>query len=233
MSSRREQVRNATREEIKRIAREQMAAQGSASISLHAIARAMGMTAPALYRYFPTCDDLITALVVDAYVALAEAQENARDSVPEGEPVARLLAVVDAYRNWALAHPTEFALIYGTPIPGYHAPEEVTMPAAQRGLHVLLETIQAVAQAQGGDIPDLDLASVPALDRRLKDMARALMPGLDPRVLYLALVGWSLAQGLVTMELFHHIQPIIGDPADLYRHETRFWLRRLVVSSHQ
>ncbi|MBA2288434.1 MAG: WHG domain-containing protein [Ktedonobacteraceae bacterium] len=230
MSSRREQVHNTTKEEIKRIAREQMAAQGSASISLHAIARAMGMTAPALYRYFPTCDDLITGLVVDAYLALARAQETARDSLPEGESVARLLAIVDAYRTWALTHPTEFALIYGTPIPGYHAPVEITMPAAQRGLRVLLEAIQAVVQAQGKFIPDLELSSVPDLDQRLTGAAQALMPGLDSRVLYLALVGWSMAQGLVSMELFHHIEPIIGDASDLYHHETHLWLKRLGVS---
>ena len=230
MGNRREQMHHTTREEIKRIAREQMAAQGSASISLHAIARAMGMTAPALYRYFPTSADLITALIVDAYLALAQAQAIARESLPESEPVARLLAIVDAYRNWALTHPTEFALIYGTPIPGYHAPIAITMPAAQRGLRILLEAIQAVVQARGEGVPDLDLVSMPTLDERLTSAAQALMPELDPRVLYLALVGWSLAQGLVSLELFHHLEPIIGDPSDLYHHETRLWLRRLGVA---
>lgn len=230
MSSHRERVRKATKEEIKRIAREQMAEQGSAAISLHAIARAIGMTAPALYRYFPTCNDLITALVVDAYLALAQAQETARNSLPEHEPVARLLALVDAYRTWALTHPTEFTLIYGTPIPGYHAPVEITMPAARRSLLVLLEAIQAVVQAQEGYIPELDLTAVTELDQRLTIAAQALIPNLDPRVLYLALVGWSMAQGLVSMELFHHIEPIIGEAADLYHHETRLWLKRLGVS---
>ncbi len=229
MRSRREQVRHTTREEIKRIAREQMAARGSASISLHAIARAMGMTTPALYRYFSTSSDLITALVVDAYLALAQAQETARDSLPENEPIARLLAIIDAYRTWALTHTAEFALIYGTPIPDYHAPVEITMPAAQRGLRVLLETVQAVFETQRAHIPDLDLLAVPDLDQRLTQAAQALMPNLDARVLYLALVGWSAAQGLVSMELFHHIEPIIGDAADLYHHEMRFWLKRLGV----
>lgn len=229
MSSRREQVRQATREEIKRIAREQMAERGNASISLHAIARAMGMTAPALYRYFPTSDDLITALVLDAYLALAQAQEDAYESQPASEPVARFLALVDAYRAWALKHPTEFALIYGTPIPGYSAPAEITMPAAQRSLRVLLRAVQAVIEAHAATLPDLDLASLPNFSERLTQAARELLPEPDARVLYLALVGWSLAQGLITMELFHHIEPIIGDPADLYRHETRLWLRRLGV----
>lgn len=230
MGSRREQVRAATREEIKRIAREQMAAQGNASVSLHAIARAMGMTAPALYRYFPTSDDLITALIVDAYLALAQAQENARENVPVSAPVARLLAIVDAYRTWAITHPTEFTLIYGTPIPGYHAPTEITQPAAQRGLYILLEAIQTVVEAHDGCIPDLDLLSVPDLNQRLTEAARTLKSDLEPRVLYLALAGWSLAQGLVSMEIFHHLEPLIGDPAALYRHETRLWLRRLGVS---
>lgn len=231
MGSRREQVRAATREEIKRIAREQMAAQGNASISLHAIARAMGMTAPALYRYFPTSDDLITALIVDAYLALAQAQEDARERVPVSEPVARLLAIVDAYRTWAITHPTEFTLIYGTPIPGYQAPMEITLPAAQRGLYILLEAIQAVVETYNGCLPDLDFASVPDLNQRLTEAAQALRPDLEPRVLYLAVIGWSLAQGLVSMEIFHHLEPVIGNPADLYHYETRLWLRRLGVSA--
>ncbi|HET8844729.1 MAG TPA: TetR/AcrR family transcriptional regulator [Ktedonobacteraceae bacterium] len=229
MTSRREQVRQATREEIKCIAREQMAAQGNASISLHAIARAMGMTAPALYRYFPTSDDLITALVVDAYLALAQAQETAYESQPTADPVTRLLAVVDAYRAWALQHSTEFTLIYGTPIPGYSAPAEITMPAARRGLGILLKSVQGVVQAHADTLPDLELASLPEFDRRLADAAQALEPGLDPRVLYLALVGWGMAQGLVYMELFHHVESIIGDSADLYRHTIRLWLKRLGV----
>jgi AcrR family transcriptional regulator len=229
MGTRRQHMHNATKEEIKRIAHEQMAAQGNAALSLHAIAQAMGMTTPALYRYFPTRDALITALIVDAYLALAQAQEDAANALSPDDPVARLKAIITAYRAWALDHPTEYALIYGTPIPGYHDPEEITTPAAQRGLLVLLHAVQAVVQAYPTTLPSVNLAALPDLAQRLAEAARALLPDLDPRVLYLVLVGWGMAQGLVIMELFHHIQPIIGDPADLYRHETGLWLQRLGV----
>ncbi|HJW64451.1 MAG TPA: TetR/AcrR family transcriptional regulator, partial [Actinomycetes bacterium] len=129
--SRRERVRHATAAEIKAVARAQMAANGTAGVTLRAIAREMGMTAPALYRYFGSRDDLVTALVTDAYDALADAMEAAVDAVAPGRHTDRVRAAFGAFRAWGLEHPTEFALIFGSPIPGYVAPE-ATRPAGTR-----------------------------------------------------------------------------------------------------
>ena len=101
--TRRERLREATRDEIKAAARQQMKAEGSAAISLRAIARDLGMTAPALYRYYNSRDDLITALIVDAYTSQADWLERACALLPAGDHAGRLLMFVLAYREWSLA----------------------------------------------------------------------------------------------------------------------------------
>ena len=127
-TTRRERQREATSAEIKAVARRQMAADGPASLSLRGIAAEIGMTAPGLYRYFSSRDDLVTALIVDAYQSLGEAIDAAQNAAPRGDYPGRLLAAATAYRCWSLERPADFALIFGTPIPGYHAPQEVTVP---------------------------------------------------------------------------------------------------------
>src|SRR5438105_4517474 len=126
MQSRRDRMREATYQELKDIARQQMYQAGSGSaVSLRGIAAAMGMTAPAIYRYFPTREDLITALIVDAYTALGDAILSACATQPEDCYANRFFLAARAYRGWAVAHPAEFGLIFGTPIPGYQGPAEV------------------------------------------------------------------------------------------------------------
>src|SRR5262245_85809 len=119
--TRREKQYAATSAEIKDTARRLMAEHGTAGVSIRAIARAMGLSAPSLYHYFPNRDELITALISDAFNALADELEQVRDRTA-GTAAERLMAVVLAYRSWALAHPLDFQLIYGNPIPGYVAP---------------------------------------------------------------------------------------------------------------
>ena len=115
--TRRERLHDATIAEIKEVARRQMAEQGTAAISLRAIARAMGMTAPSIYRYFAGRDDVITALILDAYNAQADAIEHAVSASLEADARGRLQAAVFRYRDWALEHPAEYQLILGNPIP--------------------------------------------------------------------------------------------------------------------
>ncbi|MER6669486.1 TetR/AcrR family transcriptional regulator [Amycolatopsis japonica] len=116
METSRERYRAQVRAEIKRHAWEQLATTGVSALSLNAIAKHVGMSGPALYRYFPSRDDLITDLVRDAYRSLADAVQVA-GSVTE---------VAYAIREWALADPQRYLFVYGTPIPGYHAPGDTT-----------------------------------------------------------------------------------------------------------
>ena len=172
---RRERVRQATVEEIKAVARAQMAAEGTAGVNLRAIAREMGMTAPALYRYFGSRDDLVTALVTDAYDALADAMEAAVAAVAAGRHADRVRAAFGAFRAWGLEHPTEFALIFGSPIPGYVAPE-ATRPAGTRYTGLLAGLLVEAHAAGALDPAGIDLrvpaelrapARGPAAPRRL------------------------------------------------------------------
>ncbi|WP_230423554.1 TetR/AcrR family transcriptional regulator [Streptomyces radicis] len=120
--SRRERLRAETTREIKAIALRQLADAGPGAISLRGIAREMGMTARAIYSYFPTRDDLITELISGIAASLAEALESASNAVPENDPGGRLLAWGGALREWALQHPESFRLFYGHPVPATGRP---------------------------------------------------------------------------------------------------------------
>src|SRR3954453_10754638 len=127
----RERARAELTEEIKTAARQQLATVGAEALSLRAVSRELGMVSSALYRYFASRDDLLTALIIDAYDSLGESAEHAHAAVAQAGPTERWVAVCEAARGWALAHPHEYALIYGSPIPGYTAPQ-ATVPAASR-----------------------------------------------------------------------------------------------------
>ena len=148
---------------IKAVARQQMAEHGTAGLSLRGIAREMGITAPAIYNYFPQLEDLITALIVDAFNALADAMEAAEVAEASVRPYDKIMALCMAYREWAVAHPTVFQLIYGNPIPGYHAPEEITIPLARRPFLGLFRWFIRAHQAGELTIPAEYQAVPPAM----------------------------------------------------------------------
>src|ERR1700753_3303628 len=125
----RQRARAELTREIKQEARRQLGAAGAQQLSLRAVARQLGMVSSALYRYFPSRDDLLTALIIDAYNALGAAAEQAAARVPAGAFRGRWHACAAAARAWAIAHPHEYALIYGSPVPGYQAPAETIAPA--------------------------------------------------------------------------------------------------------
>jgi AcrR family transcriptional regulator len=224
--SRRERVRQATVEEIKAVARAQMAAQGTAGVTLRAIAREMGMTAPALYRYFGSRDDLVTALVTDAYDALADVMETAVEAAGPGDHAERLRAAFDAFRNWGLKHPTEFALIFGNPIPGYVAPE-ATRPAGLRYTN-LLGRLLAEALADGAlDPARIEVQPSPALARQVDDFQRRRGgPALPAPVMAFGLGAWARIHGLVALEVFGHLAPAVGDGAALFEQELETIVRQ-------
>src|ERR1700743_3471809 len=127
----RERVRAELIREIKDEARRQAATASAGGLSLRAVARELGMASSALYRYFPSRDDLLTALIIDAYDALGEKAERAAGAVrPRSDTRARWRAPAGTVRAWARAHPHEYALLYGTPVPGYSAPQATVAPAA-------------------------------------------------------------------------------------------------------
>ncbi|MGW2014725.1 TetR/AcrR family transcriptional regulator [Streptomyces sp. NPDC001927] len=138
----RERYRNQVRAEVKQLAWEQIAADGASALSLNAIAKKMGMSGPALYRYFAGRDELITELVRDAYRSLAD---TVREAESEG---ADLSDIARALRRWALADPHRYFLVYGTPVPGYHAPDEITGIASE-----IMSVLLRAGEAAGSPDP--------------------------------------------------------------------------------
>jgi AcrR family transcriptional regulator len=207
----RERVRAELTAEIADAARRQLADVGAAALSLRAVARELGMASSALYRYFPSRDDLLTCLIIDGYDDLGAAAEAADD--PSAAPDARWLAVCRAVRAWARAHPHEYALLYGSPVPGYEAPADTVRPASRVGL--VLGRILGDA-AQSGVLP----AAGGERDRTLvSDDAVTVLggehPALDDAVRIRALLVWSAIYGTISFELFGHFVGSVED-ADRY-----------------
>jgi AcrR family transcriptional regulator len=213
----RERVRAEVTAEITEAARRQLAEVGAAALSLRAVAREVGMVSSAVYRYFPSRDDLLTRLITDGYDALGAAAEEADD--PAAPPVQRWTAVCSAVRAWARAHPHEYALLYGTPVPGYTAPRD-TVPAAARVAVVLGRVLADAARA--GVLPPADGGREPGL---LSDGVVELLggphPAVDDDVRVRALLAWSSLFGTISFELFGHL---VGSVED-----TDAWFARVVA----
>lgn len=209
-----------TRTEIMETARRLMSEHGTAGLSIRMIAREMKLTPPALYYYFASLDDLITALIVEAFNAYGEALEMARDNT--SGTAQQLLAVCLAYRRWALDHPTDFKLIYGTPIPGYEAPREVTVPAARRSYDVVWQLL--LQGLKSGELkPEPVYQTIPpTIRQQLIELVAAEGGERDEdilRAIYYTAVGWPQMHGIVMLELFEHIQPMVGDMDLFYRQQ--------------
>ncbi|MGW4911783.1 TetR/AcrR family transcriptional regulator [Streptomyces sp. NPDC004270] len=200
---------------IKDEARRQLAAEGAAKLSLRAVARELGMVSSALYRYFPSRDDLLTALIIDAYDSLGEAAEAAHATAlaAGAVPARRWVTVCEAVRGWALAHPHEYALIYGSPVPGYAAPDTTIQPAARVAL-VLIGILLDAFEQRG-----LARTPVPAeLAPEARRMADELMPGLPPEVAVAMAAAWAQLFGLVGFELFGQFKGVVEDRDRFFRH---------------
>ena len=214
-------------ETIKQTAWRQIAESGAASLSLRAIARELGITAPAIYNYYPDRDALVTALIIEAYTSFGDAQLAARDSVPADDLNGRMYAIGRAYRQWALTYPERYQLIFGTPIPGYTAPMEQVLPSAARSLSALVSVIDALRLAGRLNAPGFPAVHpdfVPAFE-----MWKQFGGDYDPLSLSVAILIWARVHGLVSLEIGHQIPPFGPDGAALYEYEmqsieTQFFL---------
>jgi AcrR family transcriptional regulator len=205
----RDRARAELTQEIKDAARRQLATEGAERLSLRAVSRELGMVSSALYRYFPSRDELLTALIIDAYNALGIEAETAAKNAKE--PRAAWLAVCQSVRAWAKAHPQEYALIYGSPVAGYQAPESTIEPAGRVAITLL--GILAQAQASGVLAPPEDAPEPsPLLAEQLGTLA-AFAPGVPLKVLARTTIAWTQLYGMVSFELFGQLVGTM-DPAD-------------------
>ena len=209
----RDRARTELTREIKEEARRQLATQGASGLSLRAVARELGMVSSALYRYFRSRDELLTALIIDAYDALGAAAEEASSGRPAADVRGRWRAVCTAVRDWARANPHEYALIYGSPVPGYQAPQ-TTIASAIRVARVMggiladaqAGTGRAAARRREGPLP-------PQLARQVAIVAEAIAPGVDDGALTRGLIAWTQLFGMISFELFGQFVGSL-DPAE-------------------
>jgi AcrR family transcriptional regulator len=217
--SRRERLRASTIDEIKASARNLLISDGVAGISLRAIARDMGMTAAALYRYYPSLEALVEALCVDLFDECRLAMEQARDAHEPTELAARMYAVCHAFRAWSIAHPAEFGLMFGSPVPGLADPiREINAPkhaAADRFAGVFSDLFAAIWQRAPFPVPaDEDLS--PILREQLAAYVDGLGVALPLGAVQIFLSCWIRLYGLVAMEVFGHLHFALSDVAPMF-----------------
>ncbi len=201
---------------IKDSAWKQIAEFGAPALNLRAIARDLGIAAPSIYNYFPSRDNLVTTLIVDAYNSLAGAQEATLEANASASLSDKLFSLGIAYRDWATKFPQRYQLIFGTPIPNYHAPDDVTVAAATRALVPLIKVIQDLQKENTLRTERLAGMS-PKLESMLKSW-QEVEGSSDIEALYLALVIWSRVHGLVGLEIGNQFPPFI-DAAEIFQRE--------------
>ena len=209
-------ARERTRADITRqildAARRHLATDGASGLSLRAIARELGVSSSAVYRYVASRDDLLTRLNVAAYDTLGVAAEAHEAAVASDDFVGRWSAVCHAVRAWALANPNEYALIYGTPVPGYIAPSATIAPAA-RVSNLLLEILVAAAAAErlASAIVDDDVA--PDHQRALAPVRALVPPEVPDALVQRGLMASAALFGTVSFEVFGHLDHVVGEDA--------------------
>ena len=210
----RERVRAEITTEILDAARGYLATDGAPALSLRAIARDLGMASSALYRYFRSRDELLTRLIIDAYDSLGVAAEVREETIDRDDLAARFTAICDAVRGWALDHPNEYALIYGSPVPGYVAPADTVQPAIRVTTLLLRIVVDAAA---AGRTAARDAQDAPA-QRAAIALApiRSHLPAEVPAsMVQRALMVWTNLFGAVSFELYGQLHEVVGeDPGD-------------------
>jgi len=204
---------------IKRVAREYLAVDG-ANLSLRAVARDLGVVSSAVYRYFASRDDLLTALILDGYAALGEAAEQAEAAVPRRDLAARWVALGRGIRAWALANPHEYALLYGSPVPGYAAPQDTVGPASRPVLvmvGILREAVArgTVAAADGPRLPRAIRADLEQLQ------AQPAYGGVPPALFARGMTAWAQLFGTLSFELFGRLTNAIEDYDSYFDYQLR------------
>jgi AcrR family transcriptional regulator len=190
---------------IKETAWQQIAESGASSLSLRSIARALGITAPAIYNYFPRRDDLVTEMIIDAYNSFGDVLIAARDAMSTDDLSGRLIAIGIAYRQWALDYPQRYHLIFGTPIPGYIAPMEKVQPFAARSLGVLVSVVEALRHA--GALNSYGFPKISAEFESDFENWNNTVGKANALCRSVAVLIWCQVHGLVSLEIAGSLQP--------------------------
>lgn len=212
MTTRREKQRKATIDEIKSAALDQIAQVGGPSLSMRGIARSIGMSPAGLYRYYDSRDHLLTDLIADAYNDLARAVESGITSAQDGSRE-KFEAAMLAYRRWALDHTNRFLLIFGTPIPGYVAPEDGPTVEGNRRIGQAFFSIGIEAWRRGQLEPE---TAPTAPTKGERTLAKELDPSMPAELVPMMIGSWAHFHGVVTLEILGQLDWLYPDDADTF-----------------
>jgi len=223
----RERRREATYDEIVRASRELLAS--GAELSLRAVAAKMGMTAPALYRYVTSYQDLVDLVAFEIDKAATVGFAAAADSRPADDPAGRLVCASVAFRQWALANSREFSLVFANPVADAACVRRELVTAHSSG-HLFSGLMKDLWRHNGFPIPALsDLSATvvesvldPLLPGKYDDVARE-----DRGLVWVIMEGWVMLYGVVTLEVFGHLDPRLIESGEMFVHAIRRFGTRL------
>jgi AcrR family transcriptional regulator len=224
----RARARVETTEQIKQIARRHLAVDGP-NLSLRAVARDLGVVSSAVYRYFASRDELLTALIVDGYTSMAQAVERAEAAVQRRDLVGRWVALGRATRRWSLENRHEYALLYGSPVPGYAAPQDTIGPAT-RPVMVAMAILRDGVQRRVIEVP------ADRLPRRVRadcERVAATTPGFQdvpPALMARAFTVWALLFGTISFELFGRLTNAVTDYDAYFDHQLKVMAGHLGIA---
>ncbi|MDJ0393581.1 WHG domain-containing protein [Rhodococcus sp. G-MC3] len=195
----RERARAQTLADITRIGREHLAADGAAALSLRAVARDLGVVSSAVYRYVKNRDELLTLLVVDAYTELGDEVDTAIDAV-EG-PVEKFLALGRTVQTWGRRVPSSYALLFGSPVPGYHAPAEQTTGPGTRVIAQLVRIFD-LAHRSGRLKDKPSPVSLAPLHDDFSEVRNEMGTDLSDEAVARGVMVWASLFGAVSFDVF-------------------------------
>ncbi|MEU4833524.1 TetR/AcrR family transcriptional regulator [Streptosporangium sp. NPDC023615] len=206
-STRRERVRQNTLQEIRSIARQLLIASGSSGVTVNAVAREMGMSGPALYRYYPSHEELVEAVTADFFLELTEVMRATRDDVAYDTPSRRLLATCRAMRSWTIAHRAEFEWMFASPTSGSRElnSTSVRYRAKQDFERVFFDQIVELWRTRPFPVPDLSELRAP-LREQLRAYSAAMEGLLPPEAAHVFLSCWIRLYGLLCMEVLNQLE---------------------------
>jgi AcrR family transcriptional regulator len=212
--TRRERQRDATREEILATAWKQIGEMGVTALSLRGIAREMGVTAPALYRYYKDRDALVTALLMDAFTSFTASLEIGRDSCNAEDHVGRFRGMCKAYFQWAAQNPQRYMLLFGTPIQGYMFADELG-PIAQKSF-LVLQGVIGEANAAGKIKGEMAALRLPTSLKSQYEALRKMGMPYTGIVTQLALSIWSMIHGITSLHLYNYLSGFLQNNVEVF-----------------
>ncbi|WIM88950.1 TetR/AcrR family transcriptional regulator [Candidatus Mycobacterium wuenschmannii] len=199
MANRRD-ARERTEAQIIELGRRHLVEHGAAGLSLRAIARDLGMVSSAVYRYVASRDELLTLLLIDAYSELADVVDRARDAVSDDAWTEDVVAIAHAVRDWAVTHPASWALLYGSPVPGYHAPAERTVEPGTRVIGALFDAVAAGIAT--GDIKLTNHSAPQPMSDDFERLRQEFGFAGDDTVIAKCFATWAAVVGAISLEVF-------------------------------